>query len=58
MEQNITRTWTWREPHWWTRASFGRSWGVDLVPQEEPSQPLGISETANTHNKIPPHKNY
>ena len=57
-EQNITRTWTSHKPCWWTRASFGRSWGADLVQWEEPSQPPSTGQTSNAHNKTPPRKNY
>ena len=44
--KHYTRTWTWRKPHWWPRASFGKSWGVHQMPQGASFQQPGTGGTA------------
>lgn len=46
--QYITRTWTWRGPHWSPKASYGRSSGVHPTPSAKLFRPPGTGETANT----------
>ena len=51
--KSLTKTWTWREPRSWPRASSGKSSGAHQIQLAEPSQQLGIGETAPpNHNTI------
>lgn len=48
---DLTRTWTWREPRWWPRASCGKSWDAHRIPMGEPSRQPGTGETASQNKK-------
>lgn len=50
----ITRIWTWREPHWWPKASCGKFWAAPSSPSAGLSPPPGTDETApgtNAHKQ-------
>jgi hypothetical protein len=42
----LTRTWTWREPRWWPRASCGISWGAHRSGSAARDPPPGTDGTA------------
>ena len=44
----LTRTWTWREPRWWPRASYGRSWGAHRRGSAARGPPPGTDGTARS----------
>ena len=55
----LTRTWTWREPRWWPRASYGRSWGAHRRGSAERDPPPGTDGTTleiNHQNSDQPHR--
>lgn len=54
MKKNLhTRIWTWRGPHWWPKASCGKSSGDPPPPSAELFLPPGTGGTARntTHAK-------
>ena len=44
----LTRTWTWRGPRWWPRASCGRSWGAHRRGSAARDPPPGTDGTARS----------
>ena len=47
----LTRTWTWRGPRWWPRASCGRSWGAHRRASAARAPPPGTDGTARAREQ-------
>ena len=52
MNHVLTRTWTWRGPRWWPRASCGRSWAAHRRGATARDPPPGTGGTARKHREV------